>query len=238
MIKTIGVARLSLGSIAPLTLGDVDSSITIIATIDDFYYLSFTVSGRTAGSVIATIGGTAGTSRATNATFTETLRVGSRDSLLVFTATTDFDGTLDNVTLERVTPLDDLTVSLDSRVYAGGEVTFSAFDDLHKLGFFTGTAMPATITTGELQLTPGRKTHLNGFRSLIGGGTITGQVGYRDLQSQSITFDPPVAPDSNGRISAKRHNRFHSAKWNITGDFDHAIGMDLAERDVRPGSPR
>ena len=238
MTKTIGVARLSLGSIAPLTLGNADSSITVVATIDDFYYLSFTVSGLTAGAVVVSLGGTEGTSRTSNATFTETLRVGNRDSLLIFTATTDFDGTVDNVTLEFITPLDDLTVSLDSRVYAGGEVTFSAFDDLHKLAFFTGTAMPATITTGELQLTPGRKTHLNGFRSLIGGGTITGQVGYRDLQSESITFDPPKTPDGNGRISAKRHNRFHSAKWNITGDFDHAIGMDLAARDVRPGSPQ
>jgi len=238
MIKIVGVARLSLTSVAPLTLGDVDLSITVSSTIDSFYYLTYTVSSRTAGSIIPTLGGFVGTSRTTNATFTETLRMKSRDSLLIFTASADFDGSLDDVTLQSVTAIDDLTVSLDSRVYVGGEVTFAVFDSVHKLGFFDGTAMDATITTGESQLTSGRKTQLNGFRSEIEGGTVTGQIGYRNTQKESITFDPAQSLDNNNRISNLRHRRYHSFKWNITGDFDTAIGMDIASRDMRPGSPQ
>ncbi len=238
MIKTVGVARLSFASVAPFTLGNVDLSITVAAVIDSFYYLTYTVSSRTVGSIVPTLGGFVGTSRTTNATFTETLRMKSRDSLLILSASADFDGALDDVTLQFVTAIDDLTVSLDSRVYVGGEVTFAAFDSVHKLGFFDGTAMDATITTGESQLSPGRKTQLNGFRSEIEGGTVTGQIGYRNTQKESITFDPAQSLDNNNRISKLRHNRYHSFKWNITENFDNATGMDIANRDIRPGSPQ
>ena len=238
MTKTIGVCRLNLGGIASFTLGDADMSITIVATIDDFYYITFTVSGLTAGGVVVSLGGSEGTARTSNATFTETLRVGSRDSLIVFTGTADFDGSLDNVTVEKVTSIDDLTSSLDSRVYAGGEVTLAAFDELSQMGFFTGTAMDATIITGEGELFPGRKTQLNGYRSIIDGGTVTAQVGVRNTQKETIVFDLPQTPDDNSRISARTHKRYHSFRWNITGDFTQAPGMDITSRDMRPGAPR
>ena len=63
------------------------------------YSLVFTIT-RTAGSVIASVGGTAGASRSTSDTFTETIVAGS-GGRLTFTGT-GFSGTLDTVTL---TPL-------------------------------------------------------------------------------------------------------------------------------------
>ena len=63
------------------------------------YTLVYTVSGRTAGTVTAKLGTTALTARSTDATFTET-GVNATNTTLAFTASADFDGSLDNVSLK------------------------------------------------------------------------------------------------------------------------------------------
>lgn len=63
------------------------------------YELTFTVSGRTAGTITPKLGTTAGTARSTNATFVETIASNGTD--LVFTPTSDFDGNIDDVILTQ-----------------------------------------------------------------------------------------------------------------------------------------
>ena len=74
------------------------------------YTVSFTVSGRTAGNVTAVVGGTEGTDRATNATFTETIIAGSTDTIAL-RADLNFDGSVDNFTITpiAVAPADNQT---------------------------------------------------------------------------------------------------------------------------------
>jgi len=60
------------------------------------YDLTYTISGRTAGTLQPTFDGVAGTSRATNDTFTETV-TGNGAMILLFTADAAFDGSLDDV---------------------------------------------------------------------------------------------------------------------------------------------
>jgi hypothetical protein len=50
--------------------------------------------------------------------------------------------------------LDALPDSLDSRAWVGGAQSLSAFSTDHKAYTFTGTAMDATVDTGEVQLSP------------------------------------------------------------------------------------
>jgi hypothetical protein len=70
------------------------------ALAESKYDVIFTVSGRSAGSVTVTLGGTAGTTRSADGTFTESLTA-SEASNLIFTPTSDFDGALDNVIVIR-----------------------------------------------------------------------------------------------------------------------------------------
>jgi len=70
------------------------SAITLIAGYT--YTITYAVT-RTAGTVTPSIGGTAGTARSTNATFTETIVAGSTQ-ILAFTGA-GFSGTIDNVTV-------------------------------------------------------------------------------------------------------------------------------------------
>ena len=62
------------------------------------YTLTYTTASVSAGTVTASVGGTAGTARSTSATFKETFVAGSTQ-LLEFTADADFVGTIDNVTV-------------------------------------------------------------------------------------------------------------------------------------------
>lgn len=90
--KTAGTAQTLSQTIAP-ALGQLVSGVS--------YSLSFVLT-RSAGSIAADVGGgTAGTSRSSSSTFTETLVAGSTQ-VLTFTPSTDFAGTVDTVTLSYV----------------------------------------------------------------------------------------------------------------------------------------
>lgn len=73
------------------------SQTSAITLIEGYTYtITYTVT-RTAGTVTPSIGGTAGTARSSNATFTETIVAGSTQ-ILAFTGA-GFSGTVDNVTV-------------------------------------------------------------------------------------------------------------------------------------------
>ena len=69
----------------------------------DVYAVTYTLGGNTrAGSVTVSIGGVSGTSRAANGTYTELLTAISGGDL-TFTPSADFDGFIDDVSVERYT---------------------------------------------------------------------------------------------------------------------------------------
>lgn len=64
------------------------------------YTVAFDVVSQSAGSVAAVVGGTAGTSRSTVATFTETLIAGE-DGEIILRADADFIGSVDNISVKQ-----------------------------------------------------------------------------------------------------------------------------------------
>ncbi len=69
----------------------------------NYYIVSYQVSNRNAGSVNFTLGNTAGTAVINNATTAQVVRAGNVDNLIL-TPTSDFDGTISNVSVKQVTP--------------------------------------------------------------------------------------------------------------------------------------
>ena len=74
-------------------------ALSIVAST--MYQVTYTMSGRTVGSVTVSIGGTNGTARSSNATFTEVLTT-TTTANLTFTPTTDFDGAIDDISVRYV----------------------------------------------------------------------------------------------------------------------------------------
>ena len=80
------------------TASDIEQNAADVITNGLTYEATYTVSGRTAGNIFTRIAGTAGTSRSTNATFTEALVAGAgADPKIEFVADSSFDGDIDNV---------------------------------------------------------------------------------------------------------------------------------------------
>jgi hypothetical protein len=183
------------------------------------YYVTFTVSGRTAGSVTVDVGGTSGTARSTNATFTETIHGGSADTEIAFSATSDFDGSIDDVSVKNVS-MDSVSEPLDSRTWQGGSAQVGAFDTDNKLAFNTGSALAGVVETGEQG--GNDRTRLRAVRALVDGGATTVQVGTRDKQADSVEWTGTASPNSNGLVTRRSNARYHRFRLNVSGSYEVA----------------
>ena len=71
---------------------------TLTIVTATLYEVTYTVSGVTAGTITVNLGGTNGTARSTNGTFTEVITTASTANL-IFTPTTTFDGSIDDISV-------------------------------------------------------------------------------------------------------------------------------------------
>lgn len=140
-----------------------------------------------------------------------------------FTKSTDMDS-MDSL----YSDLDAVPFSLDSRVWTGGARLLSAFDSNHKLSYFTGSALAATLETKEVQFFTGYCALVNKLRALVEGtdATITAQVGHRETLNEAVTWDPAVAMEAGGDFPVMNENRYHRFRLNVSGGFGDAIGVE------------
>jgi len=125
------------------------------------------------------------------------------------------------------TDLDSITISLDDPSWTGGRAQLGKIDSAHKLAFFTGSAMSATLETTEIQLTPGRRTMLSTVRPLVDGGSTTIQVAHRNIQSATESWNSAITPNANGRASIRKNARYHRMRANLSGSWTHAQGVEI-----------
>ena len=119
--------------------------------------------------------------------------------------------------------------SFDAAKWQGGSLRFGAFDTDNKLAFFTGSTLAATIDTKETQLTPGRRSKVTSLRPLVDGGTLTCQIGGRDLLTASNSFDTAASINTIGECRVRNSNRYHRARTSIAagGTWAHAQGVGI-----------
>jgi hypothetical protein len=123
--------------------------------------------------------------------------------------------------------LDAMPISLDSRSLTGNNRVLSGFDSSHRQVNFTSDAMDATIETGEFQVNPGARTDITLVRPYVDGGTVTVQMGTRNLHSDTVSYASAVSLNSSGDAPVRSNARFHRVRLNITGEFTDAQGVDI-----------
>lgn len=123
-----------------------------------------------------------------------------------------FGYTLDQLYTVLGYTLDDLPFPLDSSVWTGGSLVFGLFDTNHKLNFFSGTALAATVDTAEVEPFPGQRTMWTDARPLVDGGNPSVAIFKRErLVDTSISF--PVSPiNSLGTCPSKGSGRYIKAE--------------------------
>lgn len=133
---------------------------------------------------------------------------------------------LDNIN----TSIDALPFSLDSSIYQGVAVEqLGAFGTDHKLGYFSGAAQAATMDTDEFQPTDGRRSFIRGIRPMVEGGAVpSALIGYRNLQSDAVTWSASVTANANGMCPFRIDARYMRARVQTqAGDtWTHAMGVD------------
>jgi hypothetical protein len=124
--------------------------------------------------------------------------------------------------------LDDLPYSLDSYVYAGGIQTLVGFDTSHRMGYFSGAAMAATLTTGEAQLSEGQRSLVTAVRPLAAnvGTSVTVTPITRNRQIDTATSGAASTINAAGVCPMMAEARYHRFQVDITGGFTHAQGVD------------
>lgn len=133
------------------------------------------------------------------------------------------------------TDIDAMTVSFDDPSYQGGLLRFAGFTTEHKLGYFTGSNLAATIDTGEFQPFNGQRSYLDFIRPLVDGTsyTLTAQIGSRNLQTETASFTTAASPTSeDGIVPVDVDKRYHRVRVNIAagGTWKHAQGVQAHAR--------
>lgn len=167
----------------------------------------------------------------------------SNDTLLIYNYAEDkftygkisverlFSATTAGVTLDGLDSysavLEDLEASLDSPVWQGGGSYFGAIS-AGNLYDFSGSALEATIETGEAALNPGKKAFVRAVKPIC-DGTLSVSVGTRKTQADSVTWAVERAVQSDTGFAYFRENAFyHRVRVKISGGFTDAQGIELA----------
>jgi hypothetical protein len=130
------------------------------------------------------------------------------------------------------TDLDALAFSPDSPVWTGvGRLFLAGFDGAHRMGYFNGPNMAATVETAEAQLVPGRRAFVRSLRLAADATAATIQIGTRDRRTDGVSWGPVTAPDAAGRCALRANARYHRARININAGatWAHIHGVDEIE---------
>ena len=137
------------------------------------------------------------------------------------------------------TDIDDGVVfaeSFDSDVWKGGKIRFGAFDTAHKLGYFNGSNLAATIDTSEAQLLGGQRAMLTTTRPIVDGGTPTIRIRSRNRTTDTASFSSSVTINAIGECPVRTNARYMAGRLEMAAGqtWDHAQGIEIPEEHVRP----
>lgn len=150
-----------------------------------------------------------------------------------------FGYTLDELGTVLGYTIDNLPFPLNSRAWTGGKLLLGAFDTSHKLNYFSGSPVAATVDTAEIQPIPGRRAVLSRVRPLVDGGSPSVSIGTRNRTMDAITFGSAVSVDAIGSCPVRAEGRYHRARVSMAAadtGWTHIEGIQLEE--LSPGGLR
>ncbi len=125
--------------------------------------------------------------------------------------------------------LDALAFSLDSRAWTNNQTVLAGYNSANKLVTFSGDPLDAVLETTEAALKEGRRCRITRTRPLVEGSnaTITLQVGEKNKTNEAVSWQGVRSQLSSGDIPVRSNAFYHRFRANISGGFDHAIGVEV-----------
>lgn len=130
--------------------------------------------------------------------------------------------------------IDAMEISLDSNVWKGGAPTMGALDEDFKLGFFSGPAAEAMLTTSEM----GDLFAISLVDSLspaVDTNDLLVAIGSRNKRGDTVVWTSEILPSgATGRIDKLVAARFHTFKMRIPAavDWNAAQGIDVSSKSA------
>jgi hypothetical protein len=143
--------------------------------------------------------------------------------------------TLENLdTLAPGGSIDALAASLDSFAVST-QPLIAQFNSAHKLGFFSGSNLEATLETAE-QGADGEQIYTNGFRPVTDAPAVYGSLSYRDLSSDTPTSLPEIARNSRtGLCDLRRSTKFTRMKVRIPASTSWTFAAGVHPKIISDG---
>jgi hypothetical protein len=133
-----------------------------------------------------------------------------------------------SATLEQVdnynSNLDELEISLDSRVFAGGQLLLAGVVG-QKIVTFSGQPKTATISTGDIDI--GQSTVILA-KPIVDNGSGSIAVSSRNNLAEVVEFGSDVAPDAENRVSLRSNGKYHRLRLTPSGSsWETAVGLEF-----------
>ena len=163
------------------------------------------------------------------------------DRWFLISASGEFLSTLarPGVTLESLDSIsgsiDALTTSLDDFSIAA-QAQLSIFDTNHKLGFFTGANLEATLVSDE-ESGDGQRIFVRGFRPITDAPTVYGAISARETLQATASYDTETLINAIGFIPKRVSTRYARAKIRIPAGTVWTYAQSL-ESDAGPDGMR
>ena len=136
---------------------------------------------------------------------------------------------LDDFPTASTDDIDAITISLDSPQFIGGIRSVGVFNTNHKLGSFEGSALAATIGTGETEIFGQSRSLVTHVRPMVDTSAATGTVSFRNRVADSATTTSAATMHSTGTIPFHKSARYF--KFNLVipagSTWSDAQGLDV-----------
>jgi len=123
--------------------------------------------------------------------------------------------------------IDTMTLTLDAYATAV-QPEIAQFGSDHKLSFFRGDNLEATLETAE-QGTDGQRIYLNGFRPITDAASVFGSASFRETQQGTPTYLGEVALNARtGRCDLRQDTRYSRMRLRIPAstNWSFAAGVE------------
>lgn len=123
--------------------------------------------------------------------------------------------------------IDALTIGSLDDIANASLASLSAFNSDHKLGFFTGDNMEATIDTPEQALSD-RRVRVRGLRPVTDAATCYGSISARETLQETASYSTEQAVNSRGLCPANVSTRLARGRVRIpeATDWTYATGVE------------
>jgi hypothetical protein len=133
-------------------------------------------------------------------------------------------------TLEDMPAPDTFGGSFDDPAFAGKAPVLAGIDGNNTYGTFSGGALPATLTTGDYQSSPGSRSFVTSVRPIVDSSGVTIAVGERDQTTANVVmWKDPVSLNRAGTTPQRNDGRYLRYKLEIPANdsWNRAVGLEV-----------